>query len=473
MVLGLKRTPFNRQNTDSNTATVPQSSSNEIIDKNDDSKAVYTTGAEGVAELDIDEGLIHFEQNHRWDPNLPSDYADKVHNALKAHDIDAELAIERGLAEQSPYPEVQAAVRNYDEDVPANTLRAWVIGLLLTTIGSGLNMLFSLRNPQIVITSIVAQLIAYPIGNAWYKVMPKRTFTTFGFQWSLNPGPFNMKEHTVIVVMANCSFGGGAAYSTDILVAQQAFYGQNFGWWFKLLLTWTTQMCGYGLAGLARRFLVWPAAMIWPTNLVNTSLFYALHDHSPADPSRTGGWQIGRYRWFLYVASASFVWYWFPGFIFQALSAFAFVTWIRPNSVIINQLFGAYTGLSLLPITFDWTTVTGYLLSPLIPPWHAIANSMIGTVFFFWIVTLGVHYSGGWYAEYLPISDNTVYDNTGTKYNVSSILTPEFTLDEVKYKAYSVSHPFLPGLLFCTNQPGSRCSCQLRLLFRTVFRSLP
>lgn len=35
------------------------------------------------------------------------------------------------------------------------------------------------------------------------------------------------------------------------------------------------------------------------------------------------------------------------------LSVFAFVTWIRPNSVVINQLFGGTTGLSLIPITFD------------------------------------------------------------------------------------------------------------------------
>lgn len=28
---------------------------------------------------------------------------------------------------------------------------------------------------------------------------------------------------------------------------------------------------------------------------------------------------------------------------------------IKPNNVVINQLFGGYTGLSLIPITFDWT----------------------------------------------------------------------------------------------------------------------
>jgi hypothetical protein len=35
------------------------------------------------------------------------------------------------------------------------------------------------------------------------------------------------------------------------------------------------------------------------------------------------------------------------------LSIFAFITWIRPHNVVINQLFGGSTGLSLIPITFD------------------------------------------------------------------------------------------------------------------------
>ena len=90
----------------------------------------------------------------------------------------------------------------------------WVIGMLMATIGSALNMLFSMRAPSITITSLVAQLVAYPLGVGWSKVFPNKEFKVFGVRFNLNPGPFNMKEHTVIVVMANCTFGGGAAYST-------------------------------------------------------------------------------------------------------------------------------------------------------------------------------------------------------------------------------------------------------------------
>ena len=127
--------------------------------------------------------------------------------------------------------------------------------------------------------------------------------------------------------------------------------------------------------------------------------------------------------------------YWFPGYIATFLSVFAFVTWIKPNNVTINQVFGGWTGISVIPITFDWTQITGYnLKSPLIPPWFAIANTLMGTVFWYMIVTAGLHFSGHWYAKYLPISDSNSYDNTGHLYNVTKILTPEYTLDIAKYQ---------------------------------------
>ncbi len=177
--------------------------------------------------------------------------------------------------------------------------------------------------------------------------------------------------------------------------------------------------------------------MIWPTTLINTALFYGLHDQSKTDPTKCNGWSISRYRYFFIVFACSFCWYWFPGFIAPFLSVFAFAVWIRPNSVVVNQLFGGWTGVSLLPITFDWTQISAYAQSPLIPPWHAIANTLIGVVIFWWFTTLGVHYSGTWYSDYLPISDSQAYDNTANLYNVTNILTPEFTLDLDAYKAYS------------------------------------
>lgn len=189
------------------------------------------------------------------DPNLPEEYDSRVQKAATTptEEVDDELAMKAEEEEDSPYPEVRAAVRNYDEDVPCNTIRAWTIGLLLVTVGASMNTLFSLRQPSIGLGPLIAQIIAWPMGHGWAKVMPTKQFKTFGIKWSLNPGPFNVKEHSIIVVMAGVSFS--VAYATDIILAQLVFYKQDFGILFQLLLTISTQSLGYGIAGIMRKFL--------------------------------------------------------------------------------------------------------------------------------------------------------------------------------------------------------------------------
>ncbi|RYP71809.1 hypothetical protein DL769_004615 [Monosporascus sp. CRB-8-3] len=358
------------------------------------SPSVENTKSVEVAAAAAD--LDKIRHTHRWDPNLPKDKIDVLKNALEVGDPKKISQADLLFTEDSPYEEVRAAVRNVDGGEVANTVRAWALGLIFVTIGGGLNMFLSMRSPAINFPAIVVLLIVYPIGCLWAKVMPMRIFETFGVKWTLNTGPFTIKEHVVITLMANVSIG--YAYSTDALLALQgkSFYDINMGWGFALLFTLSSQLIGISLAGMFRRFLVWPSAMMWPNQFANTSLFYALHDKSKSDGISSNGWVISRYRYFFYVLVGMFCYYWIPGVIFQGLSVFAFITWIKPDNVVVNQLFGGFTGLSLLPITFDWT-----------------------------------------YSDYLPLVSSQTYDNTQNVYNVSRILNENFTFDMEKYRNYS------------------------------------
>ncbi|KAJ5111026.1 hypothetical protein N7532_001561 [Penicillium argentinense] len=348
-----------------------------------------------IARNDIQE-LHNIELSHQWDPNLPQEKLDAIKEAVHSGDHEKAAELDKSFAQDSQYESVRAAVRNTDGGEVANTVRAWILGLLFTTVGSGLNMFLSMRSPAISFPAIVVQLLVYPIGCFWAKVVPTKVFNTFGVRWTFNTGPFTIKEHTVITIMANVSIG--YAYCTDALLALKAkpLYNVEIGWGFQLLFALSSQVVGIALAGIFRRFLVWPAAMIWPGQFANTALFHALHDQRPSNPAETNGWSMSRYRYFIYVMAGAFVWYWIPGVIWQGLSVFAFVTWIRPNNVVLNQLFGGFSGLSLIPITFDWT-----------------------------------------YSAYLPINTSSTFDNTQGSYNVTRILGPNFSFDVEKYKAYS------------------------------------
>ncbi|KAH8888862.1 OPT family small oligopeptide transporter [Thozetella sp. PMI_491] len=397
-------------------------------------ETVTATGSESDIRPEVD--LRNFKKHHKWDPFLEIDQLDAVDSALQTGDIEKEAVVEEQLLlEDSPYAEVRASVKPTDDpEAPVDTIRAWVIGAIMCTIVAACNILLGLRRSPITIQSTVVQLIAYPIGVAWEKFIPNATFRVFGKQFELNPGPFNVKEHTLITIMT--AAGSASSYAIDILLAQEVFYHQFFQWGFQLLLVLSTQAMGFGLAGVLRRFLVYPAAMIWPATLIYTTVMGSLHDHSPSDPSKTNGWKIGRYHFFLLVAGLTFVYEWIPQVIAQFLQVFTFVCWIAPENVVVNQVFGGQTGLGILPISFDWATISGFLYSPLPVPGFALINVGAGIAFMF-IAMIGLAWGGPDYYQYLPLAANANFDHFGSSYNTSRILNPDITFNEEAYKEYS------------------------------------
>lgn len=88
---------------------------------------------------------------------------------------------------------------------PLTCFSAWVIGLVFVAAGAFVNQFFSIRYPGINVGSNVAQLLAYPAGKLFERVLPAATFSLFGRSFSLNPGPFNLKEHMVSSTPPNAS----------------------------------------------------------------------------------------------------------------------------------------------------------------------------------------------------------------------------------------------------------------------------
>ncbi|KAG1727749.1 OPT oligopeptide transporter [Suillus paluster] len=343
--------------------------------------------------------------------------------------INKDEAITGVLEDDSPYPEVRSAVSNTDDmSMPCNTLRAWIMGFFWVIIIPGLNQFFFFRYPSVNITGIVAQLLSFPMGRLWAAVVPN--ISVFGAR--LNPGPFTIKEHVLITIMA--TVGWQSAYATDIIAVQRVFYNQTFNFSYQWMLVMSTQLIGFSLGGIMRRFLVLPPSMIWPTNLVTCALFNTLHAQTYAGIGKRGG--ISRERFFLYVFCTGCAWYFVPGYLFQALSYFSWVCWIAPDNVVVNQLFGYESGLGMSTITFDWAQIT-YVVNPLATPWWSEANVLVGFVTFYWILTPILYYTNTWYSKFLPIMSRTSYDNTGAGYNVTAILGTDGTLNVTAYEAYS------------------------------------
>ncbi|KAJ7128729.1 OPT oligopeptide transporter [Mycena epipterygia] len=343
--------------------------------------------------------------------------------------LDKDAAIAGILEDDSPYPEVRSAVANTDDpSIPVGTLRAWTLGLIWAIIIPGLNQFFFFRYPAVTVTSIVAQLLTFPLGRAWARFFPN--ISLLGV--ALNPGPFSIKEHVLITIMAGV--GAGSAYATDIIAVQRVYYDQTYSFGYQWMVVMSTQLIGFSIGGIARRFLVQPPSMIWPYNLVTCALFNTLHAQQYAGVGSRGG--FSREKFFYIAFAGSAIWYLVPGYLFTGLSFFSWVCWIKPNNIVVNQLFGVNYGLAMGMVTFDWAQIT-YIGSPLATPWWAEANIAAGFVFFFWILTPALYFTNTFYSKYMPISSGGSFDNTGKSYNVSRILTPDKVFDEAKYEAYS------------------------------------
>lgn len=220
-----------------------------------------------------------------------------------------------GEDEDSPYPEVRASVSNMDDpEMPCLTFRTFFLGTFFAIVITAVNVFFYFRYPAPFVTPILVQIVSYPCGKFLAYTLPATTVRLpawmtragFGNEASLNPGPFNIKEHTLLVIIANIATGPALALSFS--VAAEIFYEVNLGAGFDVLLLMTTQMIGFGVAGLCRRFLVWPAAMIWPQNLVFCTLLNTLHAEDDTD-----GTGVTRHRFFIWVFSGAFFWYFLPG----------------------------------------------------------------------------------------------------------------------------------------------------------------
>jgi len=405
--------------------------------------------ARTMSAEEIEDTIRRIVDEHDDDPNFPIPVLaaakrylfdeELKQNPVEYQHVYDELKVEAAMIKiNSAYAEVRAVVSNHDDtSVPVGTFRAWVIGTIFVAAGGFINQFFSIRFPGIGVGSNVAQVLAYPAAKL-LEFLPTPQFTTFGYTWSFNPGPFNPKEHMIITIMANVGFN--TPYTNNIIWVQYLPLYFDQGWatsfGYQILVALSTNFIGYGLAGLTRRFLVYPASAVWYTNLSIIALNRAFHAEKE---TVANGWRLSRMRWFVYCFSAMFVYFWFPDYIFQALSYFNWMTWIAPDNVSLAAITGSVSGLGLNPIpTWDWNFLV-YAVDPLIFPFYSTFNTFLGTAITLPIIA-ALWYSNTWNVGYLPINSNHVYDNTGSLYTVANAVGNNTLFDEALYENYSPAY---------------------------------
>lgn len=323
-----------------------------------------------------------------------------------------------------------------DPYLPVMTFRMWVLGITSCIFLMFCNTFFSYRTQPLAVAATFAQILALPLGRFMAAVLPTTYYTlpVLGSRFTLNPGPFNIKEHVLITIFANAgvSFGGGDAYSVGVINIIKAFYKKNIHFVAAFLIVVTTQVLGYGWAGIFRRYLVEPVQMWWPSNLVQVTLFRTLHEKDIRKRNT-----LTRMQFFIIVMVASFSYYTLPGYLFSVLTFLSWVCWVWPHNLTANQIGSGFHGLGIGAISLDWAGISSYLGSPLVTPWFSIANIGVGFIIFIYIIVPITYWGDVYQARKFALFSSQLFTDHGKTYNVTRVMTSEFTFDSSAYKSYS------------------------------------
>ncbi|OCH87078.1 OPT oligopeptide transporter [Obba rivulosa] len=313
---------------------------------------------------------------------------------------------------------IQVLSTEDNPDLPVFTFRMAFLGVGLSAFGSVLSTIYTFKPQNATVSQLFCLIIAYVFGTAMATIIPSK-----GMWRYLNPGPFNIKEHTAIVIMA--STASSVAVGMEVIAALNLFYDIKLSAAVAIFQIFASQMIGYGIAGCLRSLLVYPTYAFYPTYISVVNLLQSLHFG--------GALNYKRRRYFWMVFAAIFFWEWIPQYPFPLLTAISIVCiadngrhdWIR-------NLFGAGSsneGIGLLSFSTSWTLITQG--SPLVWPLQTQVNSYIGMAIGY-VVLMLVYYTNTFNARDLVWMSQDLFATDGTPYNATAILNDDFSVDPAK-----------------------------------------
>jgi OPT family small oligopeptide transporter len=337
-----------------------------------------------------------------------------------------------------------------DPSLPIWTFRMWLLSLGLSCFAAVLGQLFYFRPQTIYVSGLFLQIFAYFLGKFMERVVPGPSelaiFKTRDnrFWRFLNHGPFNIKEHVAITIMSTTASDSAVAIS--IFAAQDLYYNVEVNAAVGIFTLISSQLIGYGLAGLARQFLVYPTWAVYPHVVPTVQLFDAMH--------RGQGifLQKKRVRFFWGVFAAIFVWEWFPEYIAPTLTGISIFCLADRKSAWVTRIFGGAAGnegLGLFSICLDWNYVgsggsaIGSLFTPL-----ATQLSLYGGCLVCIIAFCACYARNTWSTQNMPFLSQLLFYQNGTEYDQLSILNPDFTLNEDKLAVQGLPYYAASYLLY-------------------------
>lgn len=298
-----------------------------------------------------------------------------------------------------------------DPELYTVTFRACLVGVIVAIFAASVAQLFVFKPVQLHVPGLFVELVCFIFGSILSKIP--------GPSW-FNPGPFSSKELAFASIMAISA--GIDAIAVQMLVAQDLYFNRPVPAIVALATMMSSQLLGYGWAGLLRPLLIYPKKAVYPELLPSVTLLRSL-----AGKSELCKLQV---RYFKKVVLAISLYEIFPSYIAPSLQAVSPWCLALPRSPIVTQLFGGSRineGMGLFAFTFDWTTLGGY--GPLYTPLVAQINQWVAVLCSIFVFMAGYRYDwfGGGVSRGFPFIAYGLLDSHGQPYNVTAAVWPNGT----------------------------------------------
>ena len=370
------------------------------------------------------------EQEKEKDKNSDANVSvDGVTPVLARDDGDLEHSGEKGDQVITTGEDVSnILISDRDDGDPSFTFRSITLALLASGFQASMYQIYFFKPTEIGISSTFLALIIFVIGKAWGSFLPtsasleNRLGSRAGWRSSLiaiagfiNPGPFGLKEHAVASITA--SSASNATHSISVFATQKLFYDIPVTALNAILATLSIGLFGYGLAGLFRPIIVYPAQMVYWGTLPTVDLFQALHWDTGKTSKRVKTFWYSLTGMALYQTIPAYIMPWLNSVSIPCIAAAHAPA--RIASDLTNFFGGANSneGLGLFSISLDWQYITSSAVSyPLIQQ----ANSWIG-LFICYIIMIAFYYGNVWSAKSFPFMSTSLWASNGTKYPQSKV----------------------------------------------------
>ncbi|RWV80673.1 hypothetical protein GW17_00058020, partial [Ensete ventricosum] len=149
------------------------------------------------------------------------------------------------ILDDSPIEQVRLTVPPTDDNtLQVLTFRTWLIGIPICILGSVIIGLSSYRQQIFDLSQVCINIFVLIAGNLMAKSLPNKVVRVPYTNWSfsLNPGPFNLKEHVVTTLLANTQSGTPGFL---ILSISKIFYHKDIPLLPAILLVLSVQVISF------------------------------------------------------------------------------------------------------------------------------------------------------------------------------------------------------------------------------------